>query len=105
MVALRTVPVVLRHGERQLQVNALLDDGSTQTYLNADVAAELGFNGPAEQITVSVLNGQVKTFSSMQVDVEISSVDGETRLQITVYTTERVTGNLTVVDWRVHAPQ
>ena len=72
---LRTVPVVLRHGERQLQVNALLDDSSTQTYLNADVAAELGFNGPAEQITVSVLNGQVKTFSSMQVDVEISSID------------------------------
>jgi len=41
-VALSTVPVVLRHGNRSLQVNALLDDGSNRSYVNADVAAELG---------------------------------------------------------------
>ena len=47
-VALRTVPVVLRNGTRTLKVNALLDDSSTKTYLNADVAAELGLQGQTE---------------------------------------------------------
>ena len=48
-VALRTVPVVLRNGTRTLKVNALLDDASTKTYLNADVAA-----GQTEKVTVNV---------------------------------------------------
>ena len=44
-ISLRTVPVVLKNGEKSVVVNALLDDGSTQTYLNSDVAAELGLEG------------------------------------------------------------
>ena len=31
--------------DRKLQVNALLDDASTKTYINADVAAELELQG------------------------------------------------------------
>ena len=38
-IALRTVPVILRNGDRSIKVNALLDDGSTKSYINADVAA------------------------------------------------------------------
>ena len=41
-LALRTVPVVVKNGERRIIVNALLDDGSTKTYINGDVAAERG---------------------------------------------------------------
>ena len=44
-VALRTVPVFLKNGNRRIKVNALLDKASTKTYLNADVAAELGRQG------------------------------------------------------------
>ena len=44
-VALRTVPVYLTNGNRKLKVNALLDDASTKTYINADVAAKLGLQG------------------------------------------------------------
>ena len=45
---LRTVLVVVRNGERRMIVNALLDDGSTKTYINGDVAAELGLEAPNE---------------------------------------------------------
>ena len=41
-ISLTTVPVVLKNGEKSVVVNALLDDGSTQRYLNSDVAAEVG---------------------------------------------------------------
>ena len=38
-VALRTVPVFLKNGTRRIEVNASLDEASTKTYLNANVAA------------------------------------------------------------------
>ena len=38
-VALCTVPVFLKNGNRRIKVNTLLDKASTKTYLNADVAA------------------------------------------------------------------
>ena len=44
-IALRTVPVILTNGDRSLKVNALLDDASTKTYVNSDVAAQLGLQG------------------------------------------------------------
>ena len=56
-LALRTIPVMPKSGVRSLQVNALLDDASTKSYINADVAAELGLQGKTEQVTVNVLNG------------------------------------------------
>jgi len=53
-----------------------LDDGSTKTYLNSDVAAELGLVGQSERITVSVLNSQYEVFDTMPVEVTLQSVDG-----------------------------
>ena len=38
-IALYTVPVLFRKGKQQREVNAILDDGSTKTYINANVAA------------------------------------------------------------------
>ena len=40
-VALRTVYIYLKNGDLKLKINALLDDASTKTYVNADVSAEL----------------------------------------------------------------
>ena len=59
-VTLRTVPVIAKNGNRRTEVNALLDDGSTKTYLNADVAAKLGLEGQAQKVNINVLNGQVR---------------------------------------------
>ena len=59
-VALRTVPVILKNGNRRIEVNALLDDASTRTYLNSDVAAQLGLQGEYQRVTVNVLNGRVR---------------------------------------------
>ena len=44
-LALRTVPVILKNGNRAIKVNALLDEASTKTYINADVASDLGLQG------------------------------------------------------------
>ncbi len=57
---LRTVPVILKNGSRQFTVNALLDDASTHTYINADIATRLGLHGQTEEVTLNVLTGNIK---------------------------------------------
>ena len=44
-----------------------------KTYLNIDVAAELGLQGELQKINVSVLNGQVETFETLPVESTIES--------------------------------
>ena len=66
-IALRMVPVCLKNGNKKLKVNTLLDDASTKTYLNADVAAELGLRGCPQNVSVSVLNGQAEGFETIPI--------------------------------------
>lgn len=103
-IALRTIPVYLKSGNRRLKVNALLDDASTKTYVNADVAAELGLQGHPQRVNVSVLNGQVETFETTPIECVLESLDGKS-YRITAFTTNRVTGNMNVIDWNTHAKE
>lgn len=38
-ISTQAVPIVAENGIKSLIINGLLDDGSTQTYLNVDIAA------------------------------------------------------------------
>ena len=93
-IALRTIPVYIKNGNRKLQVNALLDDASTKTYINTDVAAELGLRGCLQKVNVSVLNGKVETFETSPVECVIESLDGKSCFKVTAFTANRVTGNM-----------
>ena len=92
-IALRTIP---GNGNRKLQVNALLDDASTKTYINADVAAELGLQGCLRKVNVSLLNGKVETFETSPIECVIESLDGKSCSKITAFMANRVTGNMKV---------
>ena len=96
-IALCTVPIILKNGNRSIKVNALLDDASTKTYINADAAAELGLQSKTERVTVNVLDGQVETFETRPVDVQLESLFGDVKLQVTNAT--RVTGTMPAFDW------
>ena len=101
-VALRTVPVYVKYGARCIKVNALLDEASSKSYLNSDVAAELGLEGSPHELTVSVLNGHHTALDTSSVEFVINSLDGSTREAISAYTIELVTGNKQVVDWNLY---
>ena len=98
-ISLRTVPVVLKNREKSVVVNALLDDGSTQTYLNSNVAAELGLEGKICDTQVNVLNGCVESFQTMPVSVTLMSLSGQVNMKVDVFTATRVTGNMKSVNW------
>ena len=98
-IGLRTVPVILKNGERTLKVNALLDDASTKSYIIADVAAELCLQGRTKKMTVNVLNGQVETFETKPINVELVSITGDISTMVSACIVDRVTGNMLVVEW------
>jgi len=102
-IALRTIPVYLTNGKKKIKVNALLDDASTKTYINSDVAAELGLQGQLQKVNVSVLNGHVEAFETSPVECTIESLDGKTIVSVIALTAERVTGELKAFDWESSA--
>ena len=52
-----------------------------------------------------VLNGQVETFETRPVNVELKSVHGNVSLTVSAYTANRVTGSMTVIDWNKYRMQ
>ena len=78
-VSLRTVPVVLRKGSQKIVVNALLDDGSTKTYINSDVAAESNLQGGTRKVAVNMLNGHIDSFEITPMEFELESLDGKVK--------------------------
>ena len=98
-IALRTVPVMVKSGGKSIKVNALLDDASTKTYINSDVAAELGFQGKTERVTVNVLNGLIKTYNTRPIEVRLESLCGNVRTNVTAFTADQVTGDMETVNW------
>lgn len=99
LIGLCTVPVIFKNVNRSLTVNALLDDASTKTYINADVAAEQVLKWKTENEIVNVLNGQNETFETRPVNLELQSVNGNVSIKVSACTTNRVMGSMTVVDW------
>ena len=84
-------------------VNALLDDGSTKTYVNSDNAAELNLKGKLERENIGVLNGRSESLETMPVEFGLGSIDGEVDMKIHAFTADRVTGNMKAFNWRSFA--
>ena len=100
IVALRTIPVILRNGGYETTINVLLDDGSTKYFLNSGIADALHL--PREETTnifVNVLNGNTETFQTSIVDFEILSADRSACFPMSAYTADNVTADLHAVDW------
>ena len=104
-IGLRTVPVILLNKDRSLRFNALLDDASTKTYVNANIAKELGLQGRTEKVNVSVLNGHVETLLTKSIDVTLQNVTGNVSMKLNAYTVNKVTGDMPVVDWNHYKEQ
>ena len=80
----------------------MLGNGSTKSYINSDVAAELGLDGPVETVIMSTMNGNVKTFQATSVECQVGSIDGKVERNVSKYKTQKVTGKMSPIEWRVH---
>ena len=75
-IALRTVPVILKNGDKKIHVNCLLDEGSDTTYVNEDVVEALGLSGSKTKIEVKVANDETVSFMSSTFQIGLESMDG-----------------------------
>ena len=86
---------------RKIKANPLLDDASSVSYVDEELAAALCLSATYEQVVVNVLNQNVETFDSMPVSMSMTleSCDGNVRLPFISLTCPcRVTGNYKAVD-------
>lgn len=105
LIGLRTVPVIVKNMARSVKVNASLDDASTKTYINTDMAAELALQGKSQRVTVNVLNGQIEIFETTPVSFKLSNLTGDVSAALTAYTANKVTGDMSVVNWNKYSKQ
>ncbi|XP_065194926.1 uncharacterized protein LOC135826224 [Sycon ciliatum] len=98
-ISLRTIPVTIKHGDTSIHVNALLDDGSTMSYISEGVAHELGLHGELQSITVNTLDGTPSTFQSVHVSCSVASVNGMFSTDLHAWTVRHPTGRLKPVNW------
>ena len=89
----------LNANDRKVNVYAILDYGSYETFLNEEISGVLGLRGRYQTVTVNVLNNEVEQFQSMPLDVTIESPGEEFRKQIKTCP-KRVTGNYKVDNWK-----
>jgi hypothetical protein len=68
---LKVVPVIVSGPAGSYETFALLDDGSTASIIDSNVAARIGVSGPEEIITVNAVGGLRKTTKISYVDFYI----------------------------------
>lgn len=87
----RVVPVVLHGQDRQMTTYALLDEGSSVTLLDADVADLLKLDGPTDELQVQWFGQQSSVESSRRVSLAISGINtGDQRHQLKVQTVKKL---------------
>ena len=90
----------MKNGSKSLIMNAILDDGSTQTYLNTDISVKLALNGEIWKSQVNVINETVVTFETALVQFTLKSMSGQVNTEIEAFTINNVTGDLKTTNWK-----
>ena len=98
-IALRTVPVIVKNGNKKLHVNCLLDEGSDRSYVNEDVIEALGLRGVKTEINVKVANDETISFMSSTFDICLESMDGRVDTTITAQSSKKICGGMKPVNW------
>uniref|UniRef100_A0A182NDR5 PHD-type domain-containing protein n=1 Tax=Anopheles dirus TaxID=7168 RepID=A0A182NDR5_9DIPT len=79
-VLLRYVPVTIRAQGRQVNVIALLDEGSSVSLMEHALTKELGISGKSKPLCLSWTGGQLRDEAeSIEVSVNISGIRGQDR--------------------------
>ena len=99
-ISLRTVSIIVENESKSLIINVLLDDGSTRTYLNTDIAVKLGLHGEIRKSQVNGINGTVATFETAPVEFTLRIMNGQVNTVIEAFTINDVTGDLKTVNWK-----
>ena len=103
IISLRTIPIIAYYKETKIELNALLDDGSSQTFIDIKSANELNLmKSNTRNISVTVLGGNLSTMSTSDVQLEIGGIGSDKRYSINAITTKDVVGDTEAINWDYH---
>ena len=74
-----------------------MNDGSTKTYVNSDIAAELNLKGNLK-VNIGILNGKSESLETMPVEFGLKSIGGKVDIKVHAFTADRVTGNMKAIN-------
>lgn len=75
----RVVPVVLHGRDRMIETHALLDEGSSITLIDSDIADQLGLEGPTSELDVQWFSARSTVEGSREVAVGISGTQRDSK--------------------------
>lgn len=78
---LKIIPVTLVGSLNKLESYALLDEGSTVTLINLQIARKLGLAGPTVRLKIKGLNDHEMELNSEKVNLQISADNKEFKLE------------------------
>ena len=98
---LRIIPIIVKNCEKEMKINALLDDGSQQTFINKTVTSFLGVTeNDQRDIDISLLGGRVDTLKSAgSVSIPVMPMERNAKFTLSALTTTQVTGDLRGRKW------
>lgn len=77
---MRVITVILKNGNKQVKVNAFLDDGSELTLMDNDLANELKLEGMVDSLNLGWIDGaNTKDPSLRKVNLEIAAAGDKSR--------------------------
>lgn len=91
--ALPIVPLIVRNPESmdELQIYALIDSGSTNSFCSSEVMQQLNLHAKRETLNLTTLDSERKVIDTALVSLELCSLDRAVVLEIPeVFVTERV---------------
>ncbi len=100
-IHLRTIPVRLSCLDKEITVVALVDDGSSTSFLAEDAAKRLGIEGPIQPMSIQVAGGgELSLDDSMIVEPILHNVTKSFSMKMQLRTIKNVTAELTMFDWK-----
>ena len=81
------------------QLNVLLDDGCSSQYISERASERLGLEGPGIELFLSTVDAASKRVKSIVVAVELASMAGDFRTELSLVVLKDLVKDLRPVDW------
>ena len=100
-VSLMVLPAVIKKGNKSLQVNVMVDNCSTGSYVSEAAAEELMLEGEDQELIISGTGGSEVRKRSRQVEVMVTSLDNKFSASLQANVLDNISGDTPAFEFRV----
>ena len=98
-VSLMVLPAVIKNGNKSLEVNVMLDNCSTGSYVSEAAAEELMLEGDNQELIISGTGGSEVRKRSRQVEVIVASLDNKFSASLQANVLDTISGDTPAFEW------